>query len=139
MDLCLQDWAKSQIEASVYKAMNRLSEFPGAAEQARAEAEWACPKCRQAYTTKQVPRSYTCFCGKQDEPTFDPWITPHSCGEVCGKLLGRRQEGGEQVEEDEEQQGCQHACLLLCHPGPCPPCPLVSQTVCASSVLGLIS
>jgi hypothetical protein len=25
---------------------------------------------------------------------------------------------------------CTHACLLLCHPGPCPPCPLLVNASC---------
>lgn len=25
---------------------------------------------------------------------------------------------------------CQHACLLLCHPGPCPPCPRLVDAAC---------
>lgn len=25
---------------------------------------------------------------------------------------------------------CTHACLLLCHPGPCPPCPLLVDASC---------
>ncbi len=28
------------------------------------------------------------------------------------------------------QGACTHACLLLCHPGPCPPCPLVVDAEC---------
>ncbi len=48
-------------------------------------------------------------------PEFDPWVAAHSCGEVCGKPLSG---------------GCGHSCLLLCHPGPCPPCPLVVDAAC---------
>ncbi|KAJ4462343.1 putative Transcriptional repressor NF-X1 [Paratrimastix pyriformis] len=35
----------------------------------------------------------------------------HSCGEICGRSLG----GG----------SCPHTCTQLCHPGPCPPCPML--------------
>ena len=45
----------------------------------------------------------------------DPWIAPHTCGELCGKAL---------------PGACGHTCLLLCHPGPCPPCPLVVDAPC---------
>lgn len=47
------------------------------------------------------------------DPEWDPWRAPHSCGELCGRRL------------NEDGAGCDHTCLLLCHPGPCPPCPLV--------------
>lgn len=38
---------------------------------------------------------------------------PHSCGEICGKQLD-----------------CEHKCVLLCHPGPCPPCPQIINKSC---------
>ena len=38
----------------------------------------------------------------QENPTFDPWCIPHSCGQQCGKRLN---------------PDCGHDCLLLCHPG----------------------
>ncbi len=40
-------------------------------------------------------------------------IVPHSCGEHCHKPLR-----------------CEHSCKLLCHPGPCPPCPQVRPLAC---------
>jgi len=42
-------------------------------------------------------------------------MIPHSCGQKCGKLL---------------MPSCGHECLLLCHPGPCPPCPKTVKTKC---------
>ena len=75
-----------------------------------AELTWACPKCR--HESKDHPRKYVCYCGKVQDPPFDPWILPHSCGEVCKRKLSPK---------------CGHQCLILCHPGPCPPCPKVSR------------
>ncbi len=72
--------------------------------------KWGCPKCRSTYEEKDIPTRYTCFCGKVVDPEFDPWIVPHSCGETCGRKL---------------KPDCGHQCLILCHPGPCPPCPKV--------------
>jgi NF-X1-type zinc finger protein NFXL1 len=54
-------------------------------EQAKAAAEWGCPKCRHSYARRDLPSSYTCFCGKAQDPEWDPWLAPHTCGEVCGK------------------------------------------------------
>ena len=63
----------------------------------------ACsPKCREVYDQKDTPTSYLCFCGKVRDPPFDPWGTPHSCGEPCGRRL---------------RPDCGHTCHLLCHPG----------------------
>ncbi|KNC53109.1 NF-X1-type zinc finger protein NFXL1 [Thecamonas trahens ATCC 50062] len=75
--------------------------------------EWACPKCRASYDS--VPDKYTCFCGAVENPAHDPWITPHTCGSKCIKEL---------------EPACGHACVLQCHPGPCPPCPQMVATSC---------
>lgn len=85
--------------------------FPAAVKEAHESAGWHCPKCRAAYTRPQLPERYLCFCNKLADPPFDPWLAPHTCGERCEKPLAR----------------CAHACRLLCHPGPCPPCPCVVQ------------
>ena len=71
---------------------------------------WACPNCRQTYPPAAIPTRYTCYCGKVVDPPFDPWCVPHSCGDPCGRLL---------------RPDCGHKCMILCHPGPCPPCPKV--------------
>lgn len=85
----------------------------------QAKASWGCPKCRTAYTPSEVPLEYHCFCGKQKDPPLDPWLAPHTCGDMCGKELAA---------------GCGHTCVLLCHPGPCPPCPRqVRPLPCAAS------
>ena len=60
------------------------------------------PKCRQEYKQTECPTRYFCFCGKDEDPPFDPWLVPHSCGQVCGRGL---------------KPDCGHSCLLLCHPG----------------------
>jgi hypothetical protein len=60
------------------------------------------PKCRTEYQQKDCPAKYLCFCGKEVNPKFDPWLVPHSCGQTCGRNL---------------QPKCGHTCLLLCHPG----------------------
>lgn len=60
------------------------------------------PKCRREYSQKNKPKRYACYCGKEEDPKFDPWLFPHSCGQTCEKLL---------------KPECGHACLMLCHPG----------------------
>mmetsp|Transcript_19999 Transcript_19999/g.37128 ORF Transcript_19999/g.37128 Transcript_19999/m.37128 type:complete len:789 (+) Transcript_19999:3590-5956(+) len=70
---------------------------------------WQCPACNSLYCHE--PR-YTCYCGKVEDPAHNPSLTPHSCGDVCGRRLG---------------PSCPHKCTLLCHPGNCPPCTAMSQ------------
>ncbi|NXA33962.1 NFX1 protein, partial [Eudromia elegans] len=75
---------------------------------------WRCPACQNAST--QVPTTYTCFCGKVNNPEWNRNEIPHSCGELCGK---RRQ-----------CLDCPHLCNILCHPGPCPSCPAFVTKTC---------
>ena len=77
--------------------------------------ENSSPKCRTEFDRKDTPKRYYCYCRKEIDPQFDPWLIPHSCGQTCGKRL---------VPE------CGHICLLLCHPGPCPPCPKQVNVKC---------
>ncbi|XP_056634026.1 NF-X1-type zinc finger protein NFXL1 [Diorhabda sublineata] len=76
---------------------------------------WCCPKCRHEYETTDIPTKYLCFCTKVENPKYDPYIAPHSCGQICKKPLKPK---------------CGHQCLLLCHPGPCPPCPVTVNLSC---------
>ncbi|XP_054674509.1 transcriptional repressor NF-X1 isoform X4 [Grus americana] len=75
---------------------------------------WRCPACQNAST--QVPKTYTCFCGKVHNPEWNRNEIPHSCGELCGK---KRQ-----------CLDCPHLCNILCHPGPCPSCPAFVTKTC---------
>ncbi|KAK9820436.1 hypothetical protein WJX72_010343 [[Myrmecia] bisecta] len=115
--LCIQSWGRQQLAANALRAEQRLNpeRFPVAAKEARESACWACPKCRAEYGSGEVPAEYRCFCGKQKDPKFDPWLAPHSCGDTCGRKL---------------LAGCGHTCVLLCHPGPCPPCPRLVTSSC---------
>ena len=81
---------------------------------------WRCPGCRTLSLT--VPSVYKCFCGKMVEPMWTPsnkFQVPHSCGELCGRRLAT-----------DKSLACMHKCHLLCHPGPCPPCPVTVSTHC---------
>jgi NF-X1-type zinc finger protein NFXL1 len=60
-----QDWARNQLDAAALRASN-------AGGGAAAAPEYGCPKCRFAYPAAEAPRAYTCFCGKQRDPEWDP-------------------------------------------------------------------
>ena len=117
---CIQRWAKD----SIFQQKNELEEESSRVDMSqgrptpqlpRINLKWSCPKCRTAYEEKSVPSKYTCYCGKVVDPVFDPWSIPHSCGDVCGRQL---------------LPECGHKCLILCHPGPCPPCPKMVRNDC---------
>ncbi|XP_044731524.1 NF-X1-type zinc finger protein NFXL1 [Chrysoperla carnea] len=109
--LCIQRWSKDSIVSQ-----KRIQEDQNNGNVSRNEKYyWCCPKCRHEYTQTEIPTDYKCFCSKKVNPTYQLWQPPHSCGEICGKFL---------------VPNCNHKCLLLCHPGPCPPCPQTTNTYC---------
>ncbi|XP_043695632.1 NF-X1-type zinc finger protein NFXL1-like [Telopea speciosissima] len=103
---CIRKWARAptSVDLSVDKNQG---------------VNWRCPGCQsvQLLTAKEI--RYVCFCGKRPDPSMDLYLTPHSCGEPCGKPLEREVAGGGDCNEDDR---CPHVCVLQCHPGPCPPC-----------------
>lgn len=104
---CIQKWVREGIYQHAYKSPD--GETPSK------DIPWHCPKCRTEYQQKDCPTKYICFCGKEANPKFDPWLVPHSCGQTCGRNL---------------KPECGHTCLLLCHPGACPPCPKTVTVSC---------
>lgn len=111
---CIQSWSRQQIDVQREKMISLSSPSLSEAYSSNAtrdmvkdysEISWECPKCRKRYGNG-VPSVSLCFCGKTVNPVFDPWNIPHGCGERCGRKFA-----------------CGHECLLLCHPGPCAPCP----------------
>ncbi|XP_023272195.1 NF-X1-type zinc finger protein NFXL1 [Seriola lalandi dorsalis] len=103
---CIQKWARD----SVFLVSSVTDEDFG-----QKQHPWPCPKCRAEYPPSATPNRYTCYCGKLQDPPADPWLVPHSCGSICQKEL---------------KPTCGHTCLLLCHPGPCPPCPKMVSVSC---------
>ncbi|CAM0140389.1 unnamed protein product [Umbelopsis sp. WA50703] len=89
---CVQTWASKSLNEAT-------SNLP--------VKNWRCPGCQ--YTRTVIPKEYVCFCGKQLNPDYNKYITPHSCGQLCGS-----------------KRDCPHECVLPCHPGPCPPCSAMS-------------
>lgn len=104
---CIQKWAKD----SQFLISSPLTDD----DFGKRDYSWPCPKCRFEYKRSDTPSRYYCYCGKIEDPPLDPWLVPHSCGQVC---------------EKEFKPPCGHKCLLLCHPGPCPPCPKMVTTTC---------
>ncbi|XP_064481964.1 NF-X1-type zinc finger protein NFXL1-like [Ornithodoros turicata] len=101
---CIQKWAKD----STFQQTSTP-------DQPAFSSQWNCPKCRKGYRGTENLSKYLCFCGKVADPAFDPWLVPHSCGQMC---------------EQDLKPSCGHRCLLLCHPGPCPPCPKMVRSTC---------
>lgn len=111
--ICIQAWASEACKAAGERARARLPQehFPAADH----NAAWHCPKCRIEYPRTEIPHESLCYCGKVVDPPIDPWLTAHSCGQICGRILS---------------EGCGHECKLLCHPGACPPCPQFVKANC---------
>lgn len=82
---------------------------------------WRCPGCQNSSTV--IPSVYKCFCGRVTNPSErrgrGDMTVPHSCGETCYKKLAIT-----------VNDTCHHRCHQLCHPGPCPPCPVTVLRKC---------
>lgn len=124
---CIQRWVKEGVHQAQLAQL-----LSGETDVEKKNSPWCCPKCRKEYQHSFCPTKYFCYCGKVRDPPKDPWLVPHSCGQVCGAKLG-----------------CTHTCLLLCHPGidwvlvcvvsqflmrfflgPHPNCPVTIRTKC---------
>jgi len=61
-----------------------------------------------------------------------PFLPPLTGAAVKGDPRadnGKGAQGGDPL-WSADQEGCGHKCLLLCHPGPCPPCPRIVDASC---------
>ncbi|KZV76711.1 hypothetical protein PENSPDRAFT_731024 [Peniophora sp. CONT] len=99
---CIRNWAETSVK-NVKQAW--------AARGEEKEGDWRCPGCQSKRTV--VPRVYTCLCGSTQDPKPPRLSTPHSCAAPCSR-----------------RRACGHECPLVCHPGPCPPCAITTQTPC---------
>lgn len=102
---CIRKWARAPTSTDLMAEKNQ-------------GLNWRCPGCQSVQLTSSREIRYVCFCGKRQEPPSDLYLTPHSCGEPCGKPLDREI----LVAGGSKEDLCPHNCVLQCHPGPCPPC-----------------
>lgn len=108
---CIRPWAESSVAASAERAALLASRDPrNPPSPEKLEGSWSCPNCNSAFRASQIPKKYTCYCGRVVDPKANAGALPHSCARPCGR---------------KRPQGCRHPCSLSCHPGPCPPCPVV--------------
>ncbi|SCV73947.1 BQ2448_6377 [Microbotryum intermedium] len=114
---CIKEWATRSVtdtaERAALMATRDSGPRPSAAD---LSGHWRCPSCQTRFGAADVPKRYRCFCRRLVGPSHRPPATPHSCGQPCARP---------------RPDGCVHAsCGLLCHPGPCPPCPVVLDLPC---------
>jgi len=97
---CVQKWADSSV--AKVEEQNSRQEDPAIRNR---KGTWRCPGCQ--FAREEVPRKYLCWDGQVKDPVSGKGSPPHSCGKPCSK--GK----------------CVHGCAAgVCHPGPCPPCPI---------------
>ncbi|CAI9753586.1 unnamed protein product [Fraxinus pennsylvanica] len=102
---CIKKWARAPTSTDLSAEKDR-------------GFNWRCPGCQSVQIMSSKEIHYVCFCGKRPDPPSDLYLTPHSCGEPCGKPLEKEIPGSGMSKDDL----CPHVCVLQCHPGPCPPC-----------------
>lgn len=117
--LCIQKWANDSMNLKKMWDDNQPSGYynnQGIYIRKKAlKLFWDCPACRHEYLDNEIPRTYSCYCGKEIDPVYQEWLVPHSCGMMCQKPL---------------ETLCGHKCTILCHPGKCPSCPQTIQVSC---------
>jgi transcriptional repressor NF-X1 len=98
---CIKKWSSSA-GAAVTVAGQQDGEDGG-------PRRWRCPGCNLAQET--TPQGFTCWCGKESDPTSLPGLPPFSCGQTCSR-----------------PRSCPHSCSNMCHAGPCQPCAQMGPT-----------
>ncbi|GAA5991452.1 hypothetical protein JCM11641_005210 [Rhodosporidiobolus odoratus] len=114
---CITKWATSSVATSSERARLLATRDPrNPPPEEQLEGQWSCPNCNAQFGAREVPKKYTCFCGRFTDPhPARAGATPHSCNRPCTRT---------------RPVGCKHPCALGCHPGPCPPCPVVLNEPC---------
>ncbi|XP_061357600.1 NF-X1-type zinc finger protein NFXL1-like [Gastrolobium bilobum] len=102
---CIKKWSRAPVSNDLSAQKNQ-------------GFNWRCPGCQSVQLISSKETRYLCFCGKRPDPPSDLYLTPHSCGEPCGKPLEKEL----LVTGGNKDDLCPHVCVLQCHPGPCPPC-----------------
>ena len=96
---CIKKWSKNEGSAA--------AQAPVQDGQMPLPKQWRCPGCN--LPQESLPSAYSCWCEKELEPKTLPGLSPHSCGQTCGR-------------QKSFPKPCPHPCGLMCHAGPCPPC-----------------
>lgn len=105
---CIKQWASSSVKAA--EEQNAMQEDVRIRQR---KGTWRCPGCQ--FAREEVPTVYLCWDGQVRSPSASSniKIPPHSCGKTCSKAK------------------CIHGCSAgVCHPGPCPPCPVTLHHRC---------
>lgn len=117
--ICIQKWANENlVRKQIFYDNQPAGYYTNSGvfvSKKEVKLSWDCPQCRKSYEPNEIPRHYECFCKKEREPVSQPFLIPHSCGDVCNHPL---------------EPLCGHRCLILCHPGPHPQCAQVIHTSC---------
>lgn len=117
---CISKWATK----SCHDSKERMQAAQGsAAIPGEVHGSWRCPGCQVSHEGEDtIPTEYRCFCGNVKNPNYNETsrhsrlAVPHSCGKQCRR---------------DRPAGCAHPCSSpICHPGPCPPCPVVLHPSC---------
>jgi len=130
---CIAKWSKNSLDEARQQPPSFLPQKPP-------PEGWRCPHCNKGHHEREGPPVPLCFCGKVRHPEFNPYITPHSCGDLCGRIRSgdcphpcnlcvspssfssARRNGTTTL----TNSLWNFACCRPCHPGPCPPCSATS-------------
>ena len=72
---CIKKWATNE-GSTLSQQRNQDDALPPA-------RQWRCPGCN--LPKESLPSTYSCWCGKDEDPRSISGIPPHSCGQTCAK------------------------------------------------------
>ncbi|GJY11923.1 NF-X1-type zinc finger protein NFXL1 [Tanacetum coccineum] len=111
-----------EIQDKLLKEMGRAPTSIDLSAQKNQGFNWRCRGCQSVQLTSSKDIRYLCFYRNRQDPPSDLYLTPHSCGEPCGRPLDKDHRVGNHDDDDRDDGRCSHRCVVQCHPGPCPPC-----------------
>ncbi|GJS91943.1 NF-X1-type zinc finger protein NFXL1 [Tanacetum coccineum] len=96
---CIKKWARAPTSIDLSAQKNQ-------------GFNWRCPGCQSVQLTSSKDIRYLCFCGNRQDPTSDLYLTPHSCGEPCGRPLDKDHRVGNHDDDDRDDGRCHHRCVI---------------------------
>ncbi|GKC81920.1 NF-X1-type zinc finger protein NFXL1 [Tanacetum coccineum] len=106
---CIKKWARAPTSIDLSAQKNQ-------------RFNWRCPGCQSVQLTSSKDICYLCFCRNRQDPPSDLYLTPHSCGEPCGRPLDKDHRVSNHDDDDRDDGRFRHRCVVQCYPSPCPPC-----------------
>nr|GEY47932.1 NF-X1-type zinc finger protein NFXL1-like [Tanacetum cinerariifolium] len=123
LELLIHGW--EVVDMSSYQARYRRPRYPNSNHRQawiqRGPTTAATMPTFVTTTARDANTSPSSNSNSQNDPPSDPYLTPHSCGEPCGKAIDIDIAANASYDDDNLHH-CRHRYVVQCHPSPCPSC-----------------